>query len=551
MSADQHLQQRSILKSGKAPDNFGNPVLGRKTAGIVRAYGESRNVIGIALNRHPQLSDSQLFEAIDVALASSYEYGKFARLHHQRDKLFNEGGGIAVFGTARVTDRQNEHPFRREVFEQARKLGQLIVKTKLPIDTNGTLGEAGLAVISGAGPGVMRASCMGANPTAASDAKVWGNAVYIPTEKRNPFVPEGRFTMFERFPFRKLALMDCMTRAVVVLPGGYGTIEEFMEVLSLIEGDTLPEKPVVFLMPEFWRPAFQALRECGLVSADSLKRISLAESPEEALRFIKDYYDNPENIKRRDFKPFRFLDDYAGKEVSVLPMYSQSNGTASIECTSKRIGNLAEYLVDSLSERFEQAGIAEDADDAVYYGTLKFFADRFMVECALREYGVNSFVLQLGATYKDEFRDLREGLLARGHVAAGRISNAILRENGWNSGIEIHLPNNQRLQLPTKYRLTAFDVATQYAEGIVVSEGGLSTHHRLGELLCWYQTGKMQSKVGLVALDRNESSVTKRLFRALDTLLLQHGFISGGDNKILQFGQSVDEVIDRLQLVRS
>jgi uncharacterized protein (TIGR00730 family) len=138
-----------------------------------------------------------------------------------------DGPCVTVFGSARF----DEH---HEFYALAREMGR-------------TLAEAGYAVLTGGGPGLMEAANRGARDAGGISL---GCNIELPTEQEpNPYL--DRFIEFEHFFVRKVMLVK-YSSAFVVMPGGYGTLDEAFEVATLIQTGKLERFPIVGLGGEFW-----------------------------------------------------------------------------------------------------------------------------------------------------------------------------------------------------------------------------------------------------------------------------------------------------------
>jgi len=173
---------------------------------------------------------------------------------------------VTVFGSARFPE---DHRY----YELARKLGA-------------ALAEAGFAVMTGAGPGVMEAANRGAHE--AGGLSIGAN-IHLPQEQHaNPYV--DRLIEFEHFFVRKVMLVK-YSCAFVIMPGGYGTLDELFETLTLMQTGKIEGFPVVALGSEFWQPMidfFQArLVAEGTIDPDDIERIFVTDSIKEAVAFIR------------------------------------------------------------------------------------------------------------------------------------------------------------------------------------------------------------------------------------------------------------------------
>ena len=173
---------------------------------------------------------------------------------------------VTVFGSARFP---SGHPY----YEQAYQVGRL-------------LAERGFAVMTGGGPGLMEAANKGAREAGGCSI---GCNIRLPLEQRpNPYL--DRFVEFEHFFVRKVMLVKYST-AFIVMPGGFGTLDEAFEVVTLIQTGKLESFPVVALGGEFWTEMEDFLRNSmlseGTINEAELNLISVAKNPAHALELIE------------------------------------------------------------------------------------------------------------------------------------------------------------------------------------------------------------------------------------------------------------------------
>jgi len=175
------------------------------------------------------------------------------------------GPCVTVFGSARFTENH-------EYYRLARALG-------------GELANAGFAVMTGGGPGIMEAANRGAKEMGGRSI---GCNIQLPKEQRpNPYLDQ--WTTFRYFFVRKVMLVK-YSSAFIALPGGFGTLDEIFETATLIQTAKIYEFPLVLMAREFWRPlldfvAERLIREKTIDPRD-LERILVTDSPEEAVAAI-------------------------------------------------------------------------------------------------------------------------------------------------------------------------------------------------------------------------------------------------------------------------
>jgi hypothetical protein len=144
-------------------------------------------------------------------------------------------------------------------------------------------------IVTGGGPGVMEAGNRGA---AEAGAPSIGLNIVLPHEQApNPYVtPELSFN-FHYFAIRKMHFM-MRAKAVVVFPGGFGTLDELFESITLMQTGRMAKVPLILFGEEFWRSVinFDALARFGTIAPDDVNLVHFAEKAEDAWKFIADFY---------------------------------------------------------------------------------------------------------------------------------------------------------------------------------------------------------------------------------------------------------------------
>lgn len=173
---------------------------------------------------------------------------------------------VTIFGSARL-DADNHW------YQEAEKLGGLLAK-------------AGFTVITGGGPGIMEAANKGAFEAGGESI---GLNIQLPIEQRiNPYVQRGRG--FHYFFTRKV-MLAASAQAYVFFPGGFGTLDEFLELLTLIQTKKAQPVPMVLMGREFWAPlkawCQDILLPQKLIGKDDEKLFQIVDSAEDALKIVK------------------------------------------------------------------------------------------------------------------------------------------------------------------------------------------------------------------------------------------------------------------------
>ena len=144
-------------------------------------------------------------------------------------------------------------------------------------------------VITGGGPGIMEAANRGAYDAGARSI---GLNITLPHEQApNPFVSPELCFRFRYFGLRKMHFL-LRARALVAFPGGYGTLDELFEVLTLVQTAKVPRVPIVLVGAAFWRRAidFEFLVEEGLVDAEDAQLFTVVETAEEVVAVLQEFY---------------------------------------------------------------------------------------------------------------------------------------------------------------------------------------------------------------------------------------------------------------------
>jgi len=185
------------------------------------------------------------------------------------ESLNELGPAVSIFGSARTSPDSHHY---RAAEALARKLS-----------------DAGFAVITGGGPGIMEAANKGAY---AGKGKSVGLNIHLPQEQSANGYQDIRLE-FRYFFVRKLLFVKyCI--AFVICPGGFGTLDEMFEALTLVQTDKIRRFPVILMGRAYWAGLMDWMREtmheARCVDASDLDLIHLCDDPEEAARIITTHY---------------------------------------------------------------------------------------------------------------------------------------------------------------------------------------------------------------------------------------------------------------------
>jgi hypothetical protein len=216
-------------------------------------------------------------------------------------RTFEEAGVTATvvfFGSARVRPDGPLVPY----YEQATELARLVTEWSI------SLGER-LVVCSGGGPGIMEAANRGA---ALAGGRSVGLNIGLPHEQRpNPFITPGLSFEFHYFFMRKLWFAH-LAHAMVTFPGGFGTLDELFEILTLAQTRKLTRAiPVLLYGSDYWSEVinFDALVRHGTIAAEDLGLFEFVDDPHVAFELLKRRIELPPPEARVAFAQSRCPDD--------------------------------------------------------------------------------------------------------------------------------------------------------------------------------------------------------------------------------------------------
>src|SRR5690606_4588840 len=186
-------------------------------------------------------------------------------------KLAKIGPCVTIFGSARTPQL---HPYYQMAEEIAYKLVQ-----------------HGYGVITGGGGGIMEAGNRGAH---RAKGKSVGLNIFLPFEQQgNIFIDKDKLISFDYFFVPKVMFVK-YSQGFIVMPGGFGTMDELMEALTLIPTHKTARFPVVMVGKEFWSGLVDWFRDAllheGMISPEDLDLYNIVDTPEEAVKVIDDFY---------------------------------------------------------------------------------------------------------------------------------------------------------------------------------------------------------------------------------------------------------------------
>ncbi|MDC8106270.1 TIGR00730 family Rossman fold protein [Chryseobacterium sp. Chry.R1] len=188
------------------------------------------------------------------------------------EKLAKIGPCVSIFGSARLKPESKYYEMAVEIAEKITKIG--------------------FGIITGGGPGIMEAGNKGAFN---AKGKSIGLNIDLPFEQHfNPYINKSYSMNFDYFFVRKVMFVK-YSQGFVVMPGGFGTLDELTEAITLIQTNKIGKFPIVLVGSEFWSGLldwFKAtLLKEGMIAEDDLDLYRVVDTADEAVAHIKAFYD--------------------------------------------------------------------------------------------------------------------------------------------------------------------------------------------------------------------------------------------------------------------
>ena len=224
--------------------------------------------MAITAPKVPKPSDPQLVKRTQNAARESWRMLEIiSEFVTATERLQAIQPAVAIFGSARITPT---HPYYQVAEDIAKRLS-----------------NAGFSVISGGGPGIMEAANRGAHE---AGGKTIGLNIKLPFEQgANRYITEGLQFEFHYFFMRKF-WFAYLAKALVIFPGGFGTLDEMFEVLTLMQTEKLAKQiQVVLYGTEYWDPILQLepMAEWGAIGTGDMRLLQRANTPTEAFELLK------------------------------------------------------------------------------------------------------------------------------------------------------------------------------------------------------------------------------------------------------------------------
>ena len=187
------------------------------------------------------------------------------------ERMSQIGPCVSVFGSARTKPGAKYYELAVEVAQK--------------------LAESGYGVITGGGPGIMEAGNKGANKAGGTSV---GLNIDLPFEQHdNPYIDPDKSLDFDYFFVRKVMFVK-YSQGFVVMPGGFGTLDELFEAITLIQTSKIGKFPIILVGKSFWNGLLDWIKNTMLeeknISPEDLELISMVDTADEAVAIIDRYY---------------------------------------------------------------------------------------------------------------------------------------------------------------------------------------------------------------------------------------------------------------------
>lgn len=189
------------------------------------------------------------------------------------ERMSEIGPCVSIFGSAR-TDKEHKY------YKLATSIGQKIV-------------EHGYGVITGGGPGIMEAGNKGAHNAGGVSV---GLNIDLPFEQHdNPYIDKNKSFDFDYFFVRKVMFVK-YSQGFVVMPGGFGTLDELFEAITLIQTHKIDKFPIILVGTEFWGGLFEWVKTTLLdsfqnISAEDIDLVQIVDTEDEVIEILDQFYE--------------------------------------------------------------------------------------------------------------------------------------------------------------------------------------------------------------------------------------------------------------------
>ncbi len=189
------------------------------------------------------------------------------------EKLSSIGPCISFFGSARIKPDNKYYKLAEEIA--------------------GEIANRGYGVITGGGPGAMEAANKGASK---NKGKSVGLCIDLPYEEPNKFIDKDKLLKFNYFFVRKVMFIR-YSQGIVVMPGGFGTLDEVFEAATLIQTKEVEKFPIILVGSEYWRGVVDWMKETMLlennhISKEDLELFKIADTKEEVASILEEFHND-------------------------------------------------------------------------------------------------------------------------------------------------------------------------------------------------------------------------------------------------------------------
>lgn len=187
------------------------------------------------------------------------------------EKMSAIGPCVSIFGSARTKENDKYY--------------------KLAVSIAKSISEAGYGVITGGGPGIMEAGNRGAHLAGGTSV---GLNIELPFEQHdNPYIDKDKSLDFDYFFVRKVMFVK-YSQGFVVMPGGFGTLDELFEAITLIQTNKIEKFPIILVGSEFWKGLEEWIKKTmlseGNISEHDLDLIQIVDTEKEVVEIIDAFY---------------------------------------------------------------------------------------------------------------------------------------------------------------------------------------------------------------------------------------------------------------------
>ncbi len=393
---------------------------------------------------------------------------------------------ITVLGSARLTP-DNKY------YKLAEEIGSL-------------LGKNGFTTITGGGPGIMEAANKGAYEAGGESV---GLNIQLPFEQRiNPYVKKS--IAFHYFFSRKLMLTS-PAQAFIFLPGGFGTLDEFFEVVDYMVMGQMETSPIILVGKEFWQPIVDFLKAkvVGLIHAASESFIDswqIVETAAEAYELVKDTKDRANVCQVVGGNPFC----QEGTDWKIFRMMSE-------------LVQGFEFLT-KIEKNVTLVGSKSILSDSPYYQAAYELGKQLALEKIAIVTGGGAGIAE--AANKGSFENQGESIGISLSLDTKEIANKFVTKSS-----SFFFPFIRKL------------IVTAPSQAFVFFPGGFGTLHQLFEVLTLQETGKMH----LVPTILYNNEFWQPLVDIVHDLFHKYGTITQMDENFIKVADTTDEILDFYQ----